>query len=114
MFSYTAALVVQVEMRKLTQTTSPAFWIDSWMVMTTDCDLALEVNQTLNPEALFLMTFTYQHRQISCCTVRVVQLLITVAGGVTEVKTDIFVTSFGPVSDVEMVRYYRCKEMYVC
>lgn len=27
-------------------------------------------------------------------------------------KTDIFVTSFGPVSDVEMVRYYCCKEMY--
>lgn len=39
---------------------------------------------------------------------------ITVAGGVTEVKTDIFVTSFGPVSDVEMVSYYCCKEMYVC
>ncbi|KAG8004107.1 Gamma-aminobutyric acid receptor subunit beta-2, partial [Nibea albiflora] len=34
-------------------------------------------------------------------------------GGVTEVKTDIFVTSFGPVSDVEMVRYYCCKEMYM-
>lgn len=26
------------------------------------------------------------------------------AGAVTEVKTDIYVTSFGPVSDVEMVR----------
>uniref|UniRef100_A0A8D3CGL0 Gamma-aminobutyric acid type A receptor subunit alpha6a n=1 Tax=Scophthalmus maximus TaxID=52904 RepID=A0A8D3CGL0_SCOMX len=32
------------------------------------------------------------------CTV---QMLITIAGGVTEVKTDIFVTSFGPVSDVD-------------
>lgn len=28
-------------------------------------------------------------------------------------KTDIFVTSFGPVSDVEMVRQYCCEEMYV-
>lgn len=27
-------------------------------------------------------------------------------GPVTEVKTDIYVTSFGPVSDVEMVRFY--------
>lgn len=26
------------------------------------------------------------------------------AGAVTEVKTDIYVTSFGPVSDVEMVK----------
>lgn len=33
------------------------------------------------------------------------QLLCSCAAGpVTEVKTDIFVTSFGPVSDVEMVR----------
>lgn len=38
---------------------------------------------------------------------------LTVAGGVTEVKTDIFVTSFGPVSDVEMVRYSHCREMIV-
>lgn len=37
----------------------------------------------------------------------------TFAGGVTEVKTDIFVTSFGPVSDVEMVRYSYCQEMIV-
>lgn len=28
---------------------------------------------------------------------------ISAVGPVTEVKTDIFVTSFGPVSDVEMV-----------
>ena len=28
---------------------------------------------------------------------------ISFVGPVTEVKTDIFVTSFGPVSDVEMV-----------
>lgn len=38
---------------------------------------------------------------------------LTFAGGVTEVKTDIFVTSFGPVSDVEMVRYSCCQEMIV-
>lgn len=30
--------------------------------------------------------------------------LIDPTGPVTEVKTDIYVTSFGPVSDVEMVR----------
>lgn len=35
-------------------------------------------------------------------------MLVSVAGGVTEVKTDIFVTSFGPVSDVEMVRLKFC------
>lgn len=27
----------------------------------------------------------------------------SISGAVTEVKTDIYVTSFGPVSDVEMV-----------
>lgn len=37
------------------------------------------------------------------------QSLTAVAGGVTEVKTDIFVTSFGPVSDVEMVRFHFCR-----
>lgn len=37
-----------------------------------------------------------------------------IAGGVTEVKTDIFVTSFGPVSDVEMVRYGFCKRKCIC
>lgn len=31
-------------------------------------------------------------------------ICLCAAGPVTEVKTDIFVTSFGPVSDVEMVR----------
>lgn len=31
-------------------------------------------------------------------------LFICSIGPVTEVKTDIYVTSFGPVSDVEMVR----------
>lgn len=36
------------------------------------------------------------------------QLSMIVAGGVTEVKTDIFVTSFGPVSDVDMVRCRAC------
>lgn len=41
----------------------------------------------------------------------VVHLIISVAGGVTEVKTDIFVTSFGPVSDVEMVRLDSRDEM---
>lgn len=31
-------------------------------------------------------------------------------GPVTEVKTDIYVTSFGPVSDVEMVGIWGLKE----
>lgn len=30
-----------------------------------------------------------------------------ISGAVTEVKTDIYVTSFGPVSDVEMVSKLR-------
>lgn len=46
-------------------------------------------------------------------TLSIVKTLISATGGVTEVKTDIFVTSFGPVSDVEMVRYWCCKKMYV-
>lgn len=47
------------------------------------------------------------------CSWYILYLLMNVAGGVTEVKTDIFVTSFGPVSDVEMVRYYICQEVYL-
>jgi len=35
----------------------------------------------------------------------ILEFFSTIAGGITEVKTDIFVTSFGPVSDVKMVRY---------
>lgn len=31
-------------------------------------------------------------------------MFVASVGSVTEVKTDIFVTSFGPVSDVEMVK----------
>lgn len=81
--------------------------------MTTDCDLDREVIQTLNPKALFLK-YSYIVLDYLCASCVAVQLLITVAGGVTEVKTDIFVTSFGPVSDVEMVRYCCCKEMYMC
>ena len=34
-------------MKRSTQTISPAFWIDFWMVMTIDCGLVLEVIQTL-------------------------------------------------------------------
>lgn len=41
--------------------------------------------------------------KLFCRCVKATTYLFAV-GPVTEVKTDIFVTSFGPVSDVEMVR----------
>lgn len=69
--------------------------------MTTDCDLDLEVIQHFDPKA-------------SCAkTTYILFDDLTAAGGVTEVKTDIFVTSFGPVSDAEMVRYSSFQEMIV-
>lgn len=41
---------VLVVLRRLSRTTSLSFWTDFWTVMTTDCDLDLEVIQTLNPK----------------------------------------------------------------
>lgn len=88
-------------MRKSTRTTSLAFWTGFWTGMTTDCDLDLEVIRHFDPRA-------------SCAkTAYILFDNLTAAGGVTEVKTDIFVTSFGPVSDVEMVRY-SCYQEYDC
>lgn len=52
-------------MKRFTQTISLAFWIDFWMVMTTDCDLALEVIQTLNTKPLhrIIYLFNINYRQ---------------------------------------------------
>lgn len=47
---------------------------------------------------------------LKACVADMYHNSIIFIGPVTEVKTDIFVTSFGPVSDVEMV----CREMLVC
>lgn len=51
---------------------------------------------------------------ILCCVPFFVSLISSVAGGITEVKTDIFVTSFGPVSDVNMVRGENSTDVCVC
>lgn len=51
---------------------------------------------------------------ILCCVTFFVSLITSVAGGITEVKTDIFVTSFGPVSDVNMVRGENSTDVCVC
>lgn len=53
---------------------------------------------------LFIFTFLHYF-----CAINKRGFLQSVAGGITEVKTDIFVTSFGPVSDVEMVGYPSSK-----
>lgn len=88
-------------MRKSTRTTLLAFWTGFWTGMTTDCDLDPEVILHFDPKA-------------SCEKITYILFdNLTAAGGVTEVKTDIFVTSFGPVSDVEMVRYLCYQEMIV-
>lgn len=50
-FISSADLVMYRELGRFTRTISPSFWIDFWMVMTTDCDLDLEVILTLNPKA---------------------------------------------------------------
>lgn len=62
--------------------------------MTTDCDLDLEVIGHFD-SCSFMCKDSY-----------ILSDNLAAAGGVTEVKTDIFVTSFGPVSDAEMVRYW--------
>lgn len=51
-----------------------------------------------------LRSFNTCFKCILRCVTFFVSLITSVAGGITEVKTDIFVTSFGPVSDVNMVR----------
>lgn len=88
-------------MRRSTRTTSLAFWTGFWTGTTTDCDLDLEVIGLFDPKALCAKTAYILFDDLAA------------AGGVTEVKTDIFVTSFGPVSDAEMVRYSCYQETIV-
>lgn len=86
---------MSAEMRKLTQTTLHAFWIDCWMDMTTDSDLDREVGWA--SDSTLYTHLVMRH-------IFLASSIASVPGGITEVKTDIFVTSFGPVSDVNMVR----------
>lgn len=102
-----SVLVMSAETRKSTRTTLHASWIDCWMDMTTDWDLGREVGRTSDPS-------THVLKCILCCVTFFVSLITSVAGGITEVKTDIFVTSFGPVSDVNMVRGENSTDVCVC